>query len=323
MKIQKILFVCSFFWTLVFPCCEAQNVQRDTTLSDPKVIKTNDITYVTQGRKHTINFPNGKVWEVAKNNPYNKLPFPIIRRLDGDQVNGYQVDSMIAPFTLPGEQGKIDTFFISPRYLRDTDLKVDYAQSSHAVTKSNKQCAAVCYSVYAVNVDNQVIGNRGCIYVFDSLGNIAREFLNLDIAPYGYKMALTEDGRYLAISYGGQYDEDDEGFITPGFQVYDVVSGAKIFDVEGGKESIEMTLPVPRGTETICIANNDPYSSGGSKQESLYYIFKNGKIYTKLLDFMEVELLTKTDESMSYKIKATGEIITETYENDFDKFKNQ
>ena len=291
----------------------------------------NEIQYVTLGDKHTITFMNGKVWDIAANNPYNKLNFPIKKRLNGGQALGYIINHMIAPKKLSNELGIIDTFFISSRYLRSNDLKVVYAQSSHGVSLFNKKCAAVKYSILALNADNEIIGARGCIYVFDSLGRVVQKFMNLDVAPFEHSLVLTEDGKYLGISFGGPDNEHGDGLTKPTVQIYKVKSGKKIFEKSipsmNGMDEIGVGGPIGISSFqfTSSLHTYDPLLKKAGR-DSEYYIFKNGFLFYKKIN-NDYNLLIKSisDTTFTYKLnnQMDKEFKVDLFERDFQNISNQ
>ena len=315
----------SFILLICCNCCEAQSAKTKTPTSSKTKLKkksleaktkliSNEIKYVTSGNRQTITFMNGKVWDVAANNPYNKLKFPV-KKTTGGGSKGYKISGMVAPKRL-SDGRTIDTFFIASKYLRGDNLNVTYAQSSHEVGFLNKHCSAICYSIMALNEYDEVIGHRGNIIIFDSLGNKIWELKNLEAASGG--LALTEDGRYLGFTTGGPYDEGDEGFIKETFQVYDVAQRKRIVNIEA-PEAGSFTGVGPIGNKTLNCAFQ-PFriiKPGGLLR--YYYIFGEGKLYSKTYDFRNNMVIEISDAQFKYKNLKTNEIIVEYFERDFER----
>lgn len=306
---KKLIFSQIGLLPLFFLSCLTNSlIAQDTTRTG--------IRYDTNEKTASIFFVNGKVWNLAENNPYNQLDYPVLEYVYYTGLcKKYQVtpDTTFRESTTPIE--KIDTFFVSLEHLpADEDRTVAYAQSRYHVTNSNKSYTAAYYILMSQNQDEDIIGMRSTIIVFDSLGNILRVFRQLDTAPI--VVSVTEDGKYLGMTYGEMLDESGSFLANPGFRVYDISTGEKVFEIEGIPHEGEFSFPCLIGNNKIVVSYNF-YPNGII--HSKHYIFSNGKVYTKLYNRKSDIILNIKDDG--FEIESEGKIRKDLFERDFDVLK--
>jgi hypothetical protein len=85
------------------------------------------------------------------------------------------------------------------------------------------------YNLYLTNKNNQVIAIIGEYFVFNDHGEVVSRIKNNQA---GSAPIVTQDGKYLAVKYGGTYGECGSGHLPEGLLFFDLESNQKILNYQ-------------------------------------------------------------------------------------------
>ncbi len=204
-------------------------------------------------------------------NPFARLPFPSRSQSGYFGTTEYDLRG-VSREVLVRTLGVWDT----PEYLYDT-MVAAASTMAICVNKSTAQHFAVMtFQLYLTNSRGQVIAIIDKYYVFNDRGDITAI---VDNNRGGYPGAIvSQDGRWLAVKYGGEFDED-----------HALPEGLLFFSTEDGRLKYCDTITgipnfayFPIHDYIVCI---EPPSlgSGNTRKYSIYMLNKHFK-YTILFD---------------------------------------
>ncbi|MCB9041634.1 MAG: hypothetical protein H6557_33895 [Lewinellaceae bacterium] len=90
-----------------------------------------------------------------------------------------------------------------------------------------KEYTVVAYQLFLTNRLRQVIAIIADYFIFNSSGEITAQFRTNSA---GLTPIVTQDGKYVAVKYGGEYGEDGDGYLPEGIKVYDAKKGGQVAD---------------------------------------------------------------------------------------------
>lgn len=251
-----------------------------------------------QNKIHKVRYPNNRVkgvefdnktyYDIIEQNPFD-LNIPIYRQRKFSNVLSYKLESVSVndlDSLVPGIKWRQEVI--------DNDISPGFIKiiPSYKVTDS---FFVVDYTLIAYTKWDEYIGCDCNISVFNSVGTqiFTRSSLSFDCN----ETEISDNGKYLMIKYGGDYDEPTKPFLAEGYVVYDIQKN-KLID-----------------SYTIKDTNNSyPYLTGVGKEGSLVYTkikLPQTDLVTILIYNSDVEKkytiqITETDNKRIKTIKETG-----------------
>jgi hypothetical protein len=151
------------------------------------------------------------------------------------------------------------------------------------------------YNLYLTNKNNQVIAIIGEYFVFNDHGEVVSRIKNNQA---GSAPIVTQDGKYLAVKYGGTYGECGSGHLPEGLMFFDLITKENIYIDSLGKDSWVYYFPINNYIVSI-----EQIGVGENSKElySIYHIYE-GKKYTRIFDL--------------HKLGRPGVVTKEDYEQD-------
>lgn len=202
-------------------------------------------------------------------NPFNNLPFSVIGRSYGSQqydLNGVdiaQLEQHIGALDVPEP-----TADRTPTHSDGQILVFNGSTMGHFTV--------VAFNLYLRNDHREVIAIISDYFVINDKGDITSQFRS---NKGGSKAVVTQDGKYVAVHYGGQYGEDE--YLPEGLLFYQAKGGEIIF-----------TDTLSRGTWAYYFPIHDYIVSieqfGGGKnlkERYSFYKIKEGKKYSRMFDY--------------------------------------
>jgi len=248
-----------------------------------------------------------KTFDLRKNNPYNNLPFSK-KGVSSNGYNEYQFDNI----KLKDVDLKVANFVKNMSF--DDDYIIDNATgiSSDVVLANNysSNYVIVKYNFFLTE-GTSLLGQSSVVHVYTAEGALFKQIYAF--TTQCQNLCITEDGQFIAYTYGGIADEGFERFDTIGYQIMDVQTENVIID-----ESF--IHPV---CETLMGCFGNLIMAACDKLNVITFIvydFENKKKYTK--DY-PVSVLGKrrgiTDFGFSFEVESNGTnvIRTDYYETDF------
>lgn len=204
-------------------------------------------------------------------NPFARLPFPSAEQSGYFGTTEYdlrEVDREVLIRTL----GRWDT----PAYIYDSVVTTASTMAKSVNKPTAQHYAVMTFQLYLTNSRGQVIAIIDKYYVFNDRGQITAI---VDNNRGGYPGAIvSQDGQWLAVKYGGEFDEDHA--LPEGLLFFSTVDGRlKYCDTITG---IPNFAYFPIHDYIVCI---EPPSlgSGNTRKYSIYMLNKHLK-YTILFD---------------------------------------
>lgn len=152
--------------------------------------------------------------------PFNGLPFKIIGRAYGsDQydLSGVSQSEMERHF------GKWEV----PPSITDTTVIGADGQLQVGSDPTMKEYTVVTYQLYLTNRYREVLAIIADYIVFNCKGDITGRFRT---NTAGSPPVVTQDGKYVAVKYGGFYGEEGGEYLPEGIKIYNAQSGEIVID---------------------------------------------------------------------------------------------
>jgi len=190
--------------------------------------------------------------DVLKANPYNHLKYK--RKVSNWSIhNSYDVSGM-----------KLNTL-LSPslinQYLPDRRMEnalvTDITSGANVFTYFGKY--AICCFSMSFNYGDLSVGCQSEIQIYTSDGKLIYKISNIN--NFIQEAAISEDGHFLAVSYGGQ---DSEGYL--------MLSSLKIIEIKSNKSIFERTL-LGNYPNVFCSVKKDKLIVAATGECNKYYIF--------------------------------------------------
>lgn len=204
-------------------------------------------------------------------NPFARLPFPSAKESGYFGTTEYDLRG-VSREVLVRTLGAWDT----PEYLYDTVVTAASTMAKSVNKSTAQHFAVMTFQLYLTNSGGQVIAIIDKYYVFNDRGDITAI---VDNNRGGYPGAIvSQDGHWLAVKYGGEFDED-----------HALPEGLLFFSTEDGRLKYCDTITgIPNFTYfpiqdyLVCI---EPPRWGGPNQGiyTVYFLDKQTK-YSKLFD---------------------------------------
>ncbi len=209
-----------------------------------------------------------KTFDLRKNNPYNNLPYS----KKGESSNGYN-EYQINNIKLKDVDLKVANLVKNMSF--DDDYLIEKATGmSYDVALYNDYASKYILVVYDFLLvdETSLLGESSIIFLFSSDGDFIKKFNSF--TRQCHNSCVTENGKYLAYTYGSMADESMNYFDKVGFQIIDVETGKVIVDND-------FEAPV-HSTVTTCFGNLIRISCMSLDYNTyIIYNFEKSKKYTK------------------------------------------
>lgn len=259
-----------------------------------------------QNGKYTLVFSDAikgvitKTIDIRENNPFTGLGKKII----GDYYDTLITGNKKFKDVFPGFKPEPDT---NMPYIADTTTISEVTVSCSFSESENRQYAVVAYTM------NCYGPCRTILIVYDS---VAHELNRITVDVLISDIAITNDGKYLGISFSSMYVDPEE---EPSH-----FEGIKIFLVADGKLIVNKVIPYVQGItiyKDYFISNGKVTKSPDGKEvlESYFIDYVRSKMYTRNLeldclgkyDVYEDWVLMRCIDGTSYKLFFSMDFIVE------------
>lgn len=249
-----------------------------------------------------------KTFDLRKNNPYNNLP----NSKKGESSNGYN-EYQFDNIKLKDVDLKVANLVKNMSFDDDYLIEKATGMSSDVVLANDYSSNYVIIKYNFLLVDGtSLLGESSIIFLFSSEGDFIKKFNSF--TRQCHNSCVTENGKYLAFTYGSIADESLSYFDKVGFQIIDVETGRVIVDND-------FEAPV-QSTVSTCFGNLIRISCMSLDYNTyIIYDFKKNKKYTKdyPTDGSAGRRKGVTDVGLVYEEPPRGSNIlrTDYYETDF------
>jgi hypothetical protein len=217
-------------------------------------------------------------------NPFARLPFPSAEQSGYFGTTEYDLRE-VSREVLIRTLGSWDT----PEYIYDSVVTTASTMAICVNKHTAQHYAVMTFQLYLTNSRGQVIAIIDKYYVFNDRGQITAI---VDNNRGGYPGAIvSQDGRWLAVKYGGEFDEDHA--LPEGLLFFSTVDGRlKYCDTITG---IPNFTYFPIQDYLVCI---EPPNLGGPNQGiyTVYFLDKQVK-YSKLFDMEKIGIPQSVSEA--------------------------
>jgi len=158
-----------------------------------------------------------KRFDLVKHNPFNQLGYRVIKKSETNNnvydLSGYTLNQIVPDRSNydndPGnvELGEATSFFN---------------------VYEGKDYTAILYAFGAYLLPSKTVGYNATVLVFDKTGNQIGKIESINVGVRS--PVLTDNGKYLALTYGGPYDASFQYLVKQGFKIYEVTTGKTIID---------------------------------------------------------------------------------------------
>lgn len=161
--------------------------------------------------------------DLEKMHPFNSLPFPSIdgpygsKQYDLSKADMAELHDKIGIWTVP--ESIADPV---PVYADGQIMVFDGPTMEHFTVAA--------YNLYLSNRYRQIVAILGVFYIFNDQGEIVSE---IKTSRGGSTPVVTQDGKYLAVKYGGAYGECGSGPLPEGVLFFESKSSQIILDFRG------------------------------------------------------------------------------------------
>lgn len=249
-----------------------------------------------------------KIFNFSENNPYNSLNLQSIKK-DSKENNVYSISGIKL------DEIELENFrFVLNKSLPDT-LQLQNAEgfssSGLLYNKENSNYIIVKYVFFIVE-ETSLIGQSTALFIFKSNGELIKVIDNFE--KQCKNVCITEDGKYLAYTYGGVADESLDFFDSIGFQIMDIANNKVICDEQ-------FDTPIYKAA-TGCFDNYIRVTLKSIQRNFTFiiYDFSKGFKYTK--DYPVSVLGNRkaiTDSGFLFEVppRGSGKVRTDYYKTDF------
>ncbi len=225
-------------------------------------------------------------FDLVKNNPFNKLNYPTIKRKRyyNEEPNiAYNFEKVrLDKIVLP--EGKLVLKKNMGKPLPDKGLT---GWSFYQASISGK-FLVVNYRFY-VNWGEDVVGRSDAVFIFNQRGKLLHklENFNTDVSEW----AITENGRYFSYGYGDVEDESLDNFSDVGYKILDMKINKIAYEENFGDRYSEIrTRNVKNMIKITCFSINNRY---------IFIDFVKNKKYSRIFSHEEDNLWQNiTDEGV-------------------------
>jgi hypothetical protein len=216
-------------------------------------------------------------------NPFARLPFPSLTQSGYFGTTEYDLRG-VSREALVHTLGGWD----APDYIYDTVVTAASTMAKSVNKSTAQHFAVMTFQLYLTNSRGQVIAIIDKYYVFNDRGEITAI---VDNNRGGYPGAIvSQDGRWLAVKYGGEFDEDH--VLPEGLLFFNTEDGLlKYCDTITG---IPNFAYFPIQDYLVCI-EPPSWGSGNARNYSVY-VLEKGLKYSIMFDFDVIGLPRKTSE---------------------------
>ncbi len=139
-----------------------------------------------------------------------------------------------------------------------------------------REYTVVAYQLYLTNRLRQVIAMIADYFIFNSDGEITAQFRTNSA---GLTPIVTQDGKYVAVKYGGQYGEDGGGYLPEGIKIYEAKEGSLVADypLERGGGNF-FYFPIH---DYIVVLNTQGTKKSGQTTEFVIFSIDEKKVYKR------------------------------------------
>lgn len=269
-----------------------------------KNINNPNITYEKNefGKISKIYFSvNGtkKVFDVYKNNPYDKLSYKKDRLKKGHNV--YMVDNIPMSKILPNYKSQN----YSEKNIGDVKITSIYSTSFVKGSKNNNY-QIIGYQLKAFREGGEIAGLTSSLLIIDSILNITIELKDVDVNTN--EVGITDDGRFLFITYG--YEIESGIFMKYGYRIYDLLKNKIIVQQSDGNSYVGLMA------ENMMIFGYDLYNESNQiLTKIVVYDMYNNKKYSRTFNYDEQDIIEITPKG--YIINFNNQKKLLSFKNDF------
>lgn len=226
---------------------------------------------------------------------YDKIEFwdeesqQLIKTIDLETLNPFNH----LPFKTTGEQSGVKMYDLSgidqtelKRHIGDWDVQESISDKipSGADGKvlvfngsTMEHFTVVAFNLYLTNRYGQVIAVIADYWVINDKGEVTSRF---NSNKGGSKPVVTQDGKYIAIHYGGMYGESDKEYFREGLFFYEAEAGELVYSDTVSKEAWSYYFPIHDYIVSI------ERFGGGKNIKYLFSFYKieEGKKYSRMFD---------------------------------------
>lgn len=249
LKTELVVFICVFLIQI--------NINGQNGIS---------FNYFPDKTPKEVIFANNKAYDIGSNNPF-LFEFPVTNQ--SNNIVYYDVRDI--------SKNKIQDVIQMFMAVNDSNIK-DYEWTNFITfpvpCEQTQSYFAVSYLFTGFSERTGAIGSVSSVYVYDSLGNLIfkKENLPLDIN----EILITENGKYLAYSFGADYQEKNKRIVNPGIHVFETKSGNKIDEIIIDPKRNHLVGLGLNNKNIISLVIEDPYD----KEYEIYFFHANDeKVY--------------------------------------------
>lgn len=202
-------------------------------------------------------------------NPFNRLPFETIgesygaKQYDLREIDPAQLEQQIGNWDVPGSIADK-----TPLSANGQILVFDGPTMEHFTV--------VAFNLYLTNSHQQVIAIMADYLVINDTGDITFQFRS---NKGGSMPVVTQDGKYVAVHYGGQFGDDE--YLPEGLLFYQAKGGEIIFTDTLSSGTWAYYFPIHDYIVSI-----EQFGGGMNlKERYSFYKIKDGKKYSRMFDY--------------------------------------